>query len=81
MGALTSSTMLSVEQQWTGYLSVGSRHQWFTAQFAMLKRHRLQRRVWPVGSIAQTTADVKCPGLSLIRQHSGTPLASNGKLL
>ena len=80
MGALTSSTMLSVNTNGPAIWSVGSRHQWFTAQFAMLKRHRLQRRAWLVGSIAQTTADLKCPGMSLIRQRSGMPLASNGRL-
>ena len=78
MGALTSSTMLNVNKP--AIWSVGSRHQWFTAQFAMLKRRRLQRRVWLVGSIAQTTADLKCPRMFLIRQRSGMPLASNGRL-
>ena len=33
MGALTSSTMLSVNNNGLAIWSVGSRHQWFTAQF------------------------------------------------
>ena len=33
MGALTSSTMLSVNNNGPAIWSVGSRHQWFTAQF------------------------------------------------
>ena len=80
MGALTSSTMLSVEQQWTGYLVGRLETPMVHCPISMLKRHRLQRRVWLVGSIAQTTADLKCPGMSLIRQRSGMPLASNGRL-
>ena len=79
MAALITCTMLSLNNNGPAIWSVGSRHRWFTAQFAMLKRHRLQRPVWPVGSIAQTTADLKCPRMSLIRLYSGTPLAGNGK--
>ena len=79
MGALTSSTMLSVNNNGPAIWSVRLERPIVHCPQCM-KRHRLQRRVWPVGSIAQATADLKCPGMSLIRQYSGTPLASNGRL-